>query len=501
MPTKLGPILSFRGCDANAWRVSALWELAESAAPPVVAVESASGMVTPNAPVALDAQEGNRIWRVDWSVPRGSSAGRVRYGLGGTPEHEFTVPGTAEPLRLAYASCNGFSDPKYMKQVDAKNERWSHMAGKHSEAPFHLLLMGGDQVYADSIWNEDSAKKVANWVEKRARQRIKAEFAEAMRTEVRKFYFRLYCNRWSQPEPAKMFASVPALMMWDDHDIFDGWGSYPPDMQACPVYRGIFEEARRAFRVFQLQISPDGDAPPGSSPEQTSLGYGHVVGTTAIAALDLRSERSQTQVMSPGSVDAALTWIDSLEGVRHLLVLSSIPVVYPSFWLLERALELIPGQQELEDDLRDHWTSRQHGEERVRLVHRLLRFAEAKRCRVTILSGDVHIGAVGVLESNRDPNAPANASVINQLVSSGIVHPPPPGVAQFFLKQKGDDTEEVDRGITARMLSFAGTDQKFIGARNWLSLSFDDKDRLWAEWWAEGKDQKPYTKVVHPIGW
>lgn len=25
--------------------------------------------------------------------------------------------------------------------------------------------------------------------------------------------------------------------MWDDHDIWDGWGSYPEPIQACPVFQ------------------------------------------------------------------------------------------------------------------------------------------------------------------------------------------------------------------------------------------------------------------------
>ena len=26
--------------------------------------------------------------------------------------------------------------------------------------------------------------------------------------------------------------------IYDDHDIFDGWGSYPPRLQLCPVFKG-----------------------------------------------------------------------------------------------------------------------------------------------------------------------------------------------------------------------------------------------------------------------
>lgn len=31
---------------------------------------------------------------------------------------------------------------------------------------------------------------------------------------------------------------VMQMNLWDDHDIWDGWGSYPPYLQNCPVFQG-----------------------------------------------------------------------------------------------------------------------------------------------------------------------------------------------------------------------------------------------------------------------
>ncbi|HPE71554.1 MAG TPA: hypothetical protein PK018_05160 [Candidatus Competibacter sp.] len=45
-------------------------------------------------------------------------------------------------------------------------------------------------------------------------------------------------------------ASIPSIAMWDDHDIFDGWGSYDEERQNCPVYQGIYPIARRQDRSF-----------------------------------------------------------------------------------------------------------------------------------------------------------------------------------------------------------------------------------------------------------
>lgn len=131
----------------------------------------------------------------------------------------------------------------------------------------------------------------------------------------------------------------------------------------------------------------------------------------------------------------------------------------------------------------------------------LLEFAAKKQCRVTILSGDVHVAAVGVIESLRSRPGD-NSQVINQLISSGIVHPGPPGVVRFFLKHVLDRPEEIVPRVIGRMLDFPGTSERFVGDRNWMSITPDaperDERRLWIEWHVEGFPL-PFTHVVHAV--
>ena len=119
-----------------------------------------------------------------------------------------------------------------------------------------------------------------------------------------------------------------------------------------------------------------------------------------------------------------------------------------------------------------------HRQERLRLVHRLLAFADAKN-RVTVLSGDVHVAALGIIESTRSTADDPSTQVINQLTSSGIVHPPPAGVVLFFLETVTGKKMELDRDLYSEMLEFPGTHHQYIGARNWLSIEPDDSGRIW----------------------
>ena len=266
------------------------------------------------------------------------------------------------------------------------------------------------------------------------------------------------------------------------------------------MFKGIYAIARENFRLFQLQARDQADLSGATLSDQPAFSYGYRIGDLGILALDMRSERTQDQVMSRGTWDRVYNWMnEQVKTCKHLLVMSSIPVVYVNSNMLEAALGWIPGQQELEDDFKDQWVSRTHMEERLRLIHRLLLFQKEASCRVTIVSGDVHVAALGYIGSERDPQLD-EANVVNQLISSAMNHPPPSSLIIYMMeKVMGDKVEEVDRGITARMLKFPGSSLHFIGKRNWLSLTFDDKNRIWGEWYAEG-EATAYTKVVHPVG-
>lgn len=505
---KLGPVLKFLSNDHHIWRVSALLVTdALDAAPSLALV----GMPAITATKIADLSTSKIVaWRYEIAITQKAAAQTIAYQTGGA-NYSLQVPAKNQTPSMAYASCNGFSDPKLMKQVAVKNALWSRMQRLHTGidtvksrrfGPWHLLLMGGDQVYTDSMWAEVPELKA--WAALDWQQRTKRAFSQTMRGQVERFFEQLYLNRWAQPEIANMLASVPSVMMWDDHDIMDGWGSYNYEQHHCPVYQGIFAVAKTYFKLFQQQ----GLNAPSTLPLQPAFNQAYGFGDIGLLVLDMRSERQPhtpvtgekaympDQVMSEASWNAVYKWLENQQ-FQHLLVMSSIPVVHPSFGLLEKFLGFLPGQQELEDDLRDHWTSPPNLQERLRLVHRLLRFSADKKCRVTLLSGDVHVAAVGVIETDRN-DVPPNARVINQLTSSGIVHPAPPAIARYFLEQACKSVETIDRGITAAMYEFPATTRRLIGARNFLTLEPDDKGRLWANWWVEN-EADPTTKTIHPV--
>lgn len=67
-----------------------------------------------------------------------------------------------------------------------------------------------------------------------------------------------------------------------------------------------------------------------------------------------------------------------------------------------------------------------------------------------------------------------------------------------------DFENEVERGITERMLELPDTGRRMLPKRNWLALEFSpaenaEKDhKLWARWWLE-KEEHSITKVIGAV--
>lgn len=496
MPLRLGPILQFRG-NTDGYLVSALVVLDAQDDMPDVEVEGAVA----SAPIAVADIPFDtptmRAWRIEFQVA--AAAQQVRYRIAGE-SGSFIAPAPGETPRIAYGSCNGYSDQKLMKAGDDHYERWRHLGGTHEKQGYHLMLLGGDQVYSDAMWKK--VPELVDWLEKPAEKRFKSAFTVAMAKKLDQYFCGMYVERWKTPEIAAVLRSIPTIMMWDDHDIMDGWGSYPDKQHNSDVYQGIFKIASRYFNLFQLQCKV-GEAHPAAIPGADGFHLGfRELGKLSLLIPDLRSERKPQpeQVISPPSWNAIYAWMEASPTAEkgHLLLMSSIPIAYLNLGAIERLLGVLPGQQELEDDLRDHWSSPAHVQERKRLVHRLFSHAKDKNCRITILSGDVHVGALSVLESARDASARRGESVINQLISTGIVHPPPPGLVRYVLETNASSVEVVDQGITAAMQPLAGRNHYLIGARNWLAIEPDDQSRLWCNWHVEDTET-PMTKVIHPV--
>jgi hypothetical protein len=479
----IGPVLHFRGVQGDRWRVSALFVLTGAAEPPDMTVD---GLLLPAPPRHIATLDDRHVWRWEFAVPRAAAESRVGFGFAGGEHWYMTVPGTDEAPRIAYTACNGTEDESVFSQADLpRNARWGDLNGRHRSLPFHLLLHGGDQLYADAVWTD--CPTLAAWRCLSAKDQLEAPFTEEMAGQAERFYFDLYCRQWSQAEAAALLSTVPSIMMWDDHDIFDGWGSHPDDQRNCAVFQGLHDVARRAFALFQLGCPVEDPPDCVWGAETGTFTQGFRIGNLGVFAPDLRTERSQSRVMGEATWGLLPGWLERFAGCDHLLFMSSVPMVFANLHVVERLVNLLPGQASMEDDLRDQWRSYVHEKEYHRLIALLGDLARERGMRITFLSGEIHLGACGVIRGS--------GYDLWQLTSSGIVHPAPSKFYAGILERLSRGRETIATGTTLEMLPFPETGRRYIRARNWLALHFDEDRRLNARWHVEGAAEA-LTRVV-----
>jgi hypothetical protein len=469
MTLALGPVLYFRGAGERAWQLSALVGVGAKEQPE--ALESADDRARPQ---RLAERCGCSLWRYDFALPLASTAAERVYRIG---EQSWRVHLPAEDgaLRIAYTACNGSELGDAWHDGAVRNERWLDLGATHERKPFHLLVQGGDQLYADPIWREVEGLRV--WRRQPSWRRRKAVFPPALAAAVGDAYFEHYCRQWRQAQLAPILASVPSLMMWDDHDIFDGWGSWAQSWQECPTFQGIWAAAREHFALFQLAARAD-ELPAGFSDRNGGqFGWSHRIGSIGILAPDLRSERSRQQVIGPAGRHAFAAALESMADCRQVLLVSTMPLVNPDLRFLELAFELIPGHQTWQDDLVDQWPSRRHWDEWRDLLRQLVTFSARTGARLTAVSGEIHLGAFGVVESG--------ATRLHQLTSSGVVHPAPPAWGVALMERAAARTIRPAPDLSARLLPLPGLGRRLLRARNWLELELEG-DALAATWHGEG---------------
>jgi len=322
------------------------------------------------------------LWRAELDTAPGQKGKAVEYSVlveGETASDSHTrdrwtfyVPGKDEDPRIAYTSCNGFSSRDLMARTEEPYCLWDRLAESHFEQndenlPFSLLIMGGDQLYADDVW--DRVPALEEWSTLNRKKRTKRKATLGMIRQLDRFYDEIYRSRWSHKSMSLMLASVPSVMMWDDHDIFDGWGSYPEEIQSCNVYQAIYESARKHFELFQIRSRQNKSLLDSGA---SHCAFGFSFRGYYVLGLDNRSQRTRSQIMAADQWAKVIDFLENATESQDLIVMSAVPVVYRDFSLTESAFDVTPWEEELTDDLKDHWRANEHQGERARLIMRLL---------------------------------------------------------------------------------------------------------------------------------
>jgi hypothetical protein len=251
-------------------------------------------------------------------------------------------------MNMMFHSCNGFSASVNPNDLSGPDPMWRDVLNTHQSQPFHVMIGGGDQIYNDSVGRECGL--FDEWLDIRNPQhKHTAVFTSDMQDEMEEFYLERYCMWFSQGLFGLAASQIPMVNMYDDHDIFDGYGSYPHHYMKSPVFTGLGAVAFKYYMLFQHQsiltetenTEPSWILGPQPGPYIKELSrslYVSMGGKVALLAVDCRTERTEHNVIDDKTWEKIMNrmYAEVRRGqVEHLLVLLGVPIAYPRLVWLE----------------------------------------------------------------------------------------------------------------------------------------------------------------------
>jgi len=385
------------------------------------------------------------------------------------------------PQRIVFGSCRVATQNSAAERrrfgIDALDAYAVRTARHPDDGWPDLLLMLGDQVYADGTTPQTQARIAARRDLKQPPGTQVADFEE---------YTWLYQESWSDPEIRWLMSTVPIAMIFDDHDVHDDWNTsraWRRQMQKTDWWSERITGALMSYWVYQHlgNLSPEelaadavyakvraaADAEADAAPilqafaeaadRETGDGKGYRwsfwrdLGSTRLVVIDSRCGRMLDRDDRAMLSDAEFDWIDGrLTGdYDHLLIGTSLPwLLAPSLHALEAWDEKLsaskrPRVRRFGEKLRqgadlEHWAA--FGASFDRLARILADVGSGRRTAVApaticVLSGDVHHSYVSeadlsVLAARSGP-APMTSRVYQ--VTCSPVHNWVPGALKVML--------------------------------------------------------------------
>ena len=323
-----------------------------------------------------------------------------------------------------------------------------NVLNQHMWDSFHQLLHdlradfvigGGDQVYTDG----DKHVSIWRWLRK-----VKKDVARLNKDDqydvMTSWYRDIYRGYWGDLALRRVFRCFPTYMIWDDHEIMDGWGSYTKDelsntldtlwewenkAKNLKLADNMFRAAKKVYDEYQHSHNP----PTLSNRWDYTFEWPYA----AFYVLDMRGRRDfeadSHRILGEPQMRRFKDWLtaDKTSQADVVFIVSPVPVVHLTDFVVN-TLDL-PALG-LADDLRDEWDHENNREERNELLDAVFRFSQDSGKRVVFLSGDVHVAAAFKLTRQRMRDAR-----VYQLTSSAITYCKTPGsLLKLVVRQTGE---------------------------------------------------------------
>jgi hypothetical protein len=354
----------------------------------------------------------------------------------GFPASAFRTYPKDGPLKLMFGSCRVAAphEPPYTlkkdedergREIDALHTLARSMRDESREDWPDVLMMLGDQVYADEVSPATRA-----YIE------TKRDTSDPPGERVLDFedYTRLYLESWGEPDIRWLLSTVSTVMIFDDHDVHDDWNiseSWVEEMREHEWWNEHIKGALSSYWVYQHlgNLAPEAHkddellkrVKEADDAEQlleefafradrqtdgSRWSYCRDLGNTRLVVIDSRAGRvldeDNRSMLDPEEWD----WVHehATGGFDHLLVATSLP------WLLGRGMHYAeawneavaggawgPVAAKAGESMRravdmEHWAAFQESFARLAELFRAVGTGERGEppASIVALSGDVH---------------------------------------------------------------------------------------------------------------
>lgn len=361
------------------------------------------------------------------------------------PPSRIRTVDSSRPIRLLFGSCR--EAPSVRREggprldPDVLDAYATRMATQDHESWPELLLMVGDQIYAD-----ETSPAIQEFI------RTRRDMRRPPQGEVANFeeYTRLYYESWGEPTVRWLLSTLPSSMIFDDHDVRDDWNTshaWRLDMQRTDWWEERITGALMSYWIYQhignlspaglaeselyaaVRAVPDAEATlrtfaqaadrEADGAKGAMWSYRRDFGPVRLLVIDSRCGRVLDEGRRSMISDPEFEWVErQVEdgSFEHLVVATSMP------WLLPRALHDIESWNEalcagsrgrllarLGERIRravdlEHWAAFRLSFDRLASLFARVGRGEHGRpapATICVVSGDVHHSYVS--EADYDP--------------------------------------------------------------------------------------------------
>ena len=323
---------------------------------------------------------------------------------------DFLLMSCHNPGTSTSDGCEGFGVWRQIRTIMEAN------------ANVRFAILAGDQIYADEVETQ--------------------VLAERDPLKRKQLYLSVYKKFWDNEHYRRVLCSLPAVLMWDDHDITDGWGSREDSFQDDKPqeftrdWKELFGTASEMFKLMQASRNPT----PLFSGFSPGFDTCFRIGKAGFVVADLRSNRNtrfkiddngnyEGRIWLPEQMQAIRNWVEAnKEDIDTLFFVSSVVFSHGApqveNWIMDvwfRVLDFVKwvektgwfkklvasfnsGIGDLRDDINDSWGSTVNRKETDRVLDLFFDLENpmdgSKRLNVVILSGDIHTPGYSTIYSS-----------------------------------------------------------------------------------------------------